>query len=252
MNRQERAGRGRCGRCPDYDILGSFLVGVEWNVSKFLAFGMLFWLLGNPIAAIIVLLLILYVLDRRFVGLSPSLLKPLKRRSRIRKLKQQLGTNPHDVSAKMELARLLIERRAYREARQWLEPLQETMDHSAEFWDDLGTCWLHTGEPERGEAAIRKALELNARVKYGQPHLRLASLYAATDKNRAIEALQAYQEVHSSSCESYYRLGQLYEQLDRKEEAREAWKQAVAIYRSLPRYKKREERKWVLKSMLKR
>ncbi|GAC43638.1 FOG: TPR repeat [Paenibacillus popilliae ATCC 14706] len=152
----------------------------------------------------------------------------------------------------MELARLLIERRAYREARQWLEPLQETMDHSAEFWDDLGTCWLHTGEPERGEAAIRKALELNPRVKYGQPHLRLASLYAEADKNRAIEALQTYQEVHSSSCESYYRLGRLYEQLGRKEEAGEARNQAVAIYRSLPRYKKREERKWMLKSMLRR
>lgn len=222
------------------------------NVSKFLAFGMLYWLLGNPIAAIIVLLLLLYVLDRRFVGLSPSLFRPLKRRNRIGKLKQQLGANPHDVSAKLELARLLIERRAYREARQWLEPLQETMDHSAEFWDDLGACWLHTGEPEQGEAAIRKALELNPRVKYGQPYLRLASLYAETDKNRAIEALQAYQEVHSSSCESYYRLGKLYEQLGRKEEAREAWSQAVAIYRALPRYKKREERKWMLKSMFKR
>ncbi|BFH16600.1 hypothetical protein J6TS7_42980 [Paenibacillus dendritiformis] len=239
-----------CG--PVYGILGSLLVEVDVNVSKFLAFGMLFWLLGNPIAAIIVLLLILYVLDRRFVGLSPSLFKPLKRRNRIGKLKQQIGANPHDVSAKMELARLLIERRACREARQWLEPLQETMEHSAEFWDDLGTCWLHTGDPERGEAAIRKALELNPRVKYGQPHLRLASLYAETDKNRAIEALQAYQEVHSSSCESYYRLGKLYEQLGRKEEAREAWHQAVAIYRSLPRYKKREERKWMLKSMFKR
>lgn len=111
------------GRGLDCGILGLFLVGVELNVSKFLAFGMLFWLFGNPIVAIIVLLLILYVLDRRFVGLSPSLFKPLKRRNRIGKLKQQLGTNPHDVSAKMELARLLIERRAYREARQWLEPI---------------------------------------------------------------------------------------------------------------------------------
>jgi tetratricopeptide (TPR) repeat protein len=222
-------------------------------MSKFLAFGILFWLFGNPLVAILVLLLILYVLDRRYVGLSPSLFKPLKRRNRIGKLKQQLGTNPHDVPAKMELARLLIGRSAYREARQWLEPLQETMNHSAEFWDDLGTCWLHTSELARGEAAIRKALELNPRVKYGEPHLRLASLYAEeTDKTRAIEALQTYQGVHSSSCESYYRLGQLYEQLGRKEEAKEVWNQAVAIYRSLPRYKKREERKWVLKSMLKR
>ena len=50
---------------------------------KFSLFVFLFWLIGNPFVAILVMLILLYLLDRRFVGLTPSVFKPLKRMSRI-------------------------------------------------------------------------------------------------------------------------------------------------------------------------
>lgn len=221
-------------------------------VSKIIGFSMLWWLLGNPFLAVIVLLLLIYIIDRQFIGLSPSMIKPLKRMNRISKLKQQLHTNPHDISAKQELARLLMERKNYREARHLLEPLQESMDHSAEYWDDLGTSYIHTGDPERGDAAIRTALAINPRVKYGEPYLRLAAMYSQSDKNKAIEVLQSFQHIQSSSCEAYYRLGLLYEQIGKQEEAKNAWEEAIHIYRALPRYKKRHERKWMMKCRFKR
>src|SRR5688572_28173127 len=99
---------------------------------KFSLFLLLAWLFGNPFIAILVMLIMLYVLDRRFVGLTPSILKQLKRSSRIIKLKQHIGLSPNDVSAKQELARLFIEKKNYREALKWLEPLQNTLDDSAE------------------------------------------------------------------------------------------------------------------------
>lgn len=218
---------------------------------KLLGFSFLYYFFGNPFIAIIVLLLILYVLDRRFIGISPSFIRPLKRMQRISKLKQELDANPHNTSVKQELAHLLIERKQYNEARKWLEPLQERMDNSSEYWDDLGTCYIHTGEPEKGEQAIRHALEINPRVKYGQPYLRLAVFYSKTDKQKAIQALQEFGAIQSSSCELYYRMGCLYQEMDQKHEAKEAWSEAVRLYRMLPKYLKRKERSWMIKSRLK-
>lgn len=217
-------------------------------MAKVLLFSLLWIIFGNPFVAIIVLLVVLYLLDRRFVGLTPSFMKPLKRRGRIAKLKQQLALNPNDTSAKMELARLLIERRAYGEARRILETASSAMEHSAEYWDDLGTALLHTGNPEEGERAIRKALDINPRVKYGQPYLRLAAA-SRNEPEKALALLDELRSIHSSSCEAYYRMGRIYKDLGRREDARRAFEEAVGIYRTLPRYKRREERPWALRSM---
>jgi tetratricopeptide (TPR) repeat protein len=220
-------------------------------MGKFLLFGILWFLFGNPIVAIIVLLIILYILDRRFVGLSPSIVKPYKRARRIGQLRQQLSLNPNDMSARMELAHLLIERKSYQEARKLLEPAAETMAHSAEYWDDLGTALLYTCSRAEGESMIRRALDINPRVKYGQPYLRLAAVNR-DQPEKALKLLDELQAIHSSSCEAYYRMGLIYRDLGRKAEARRAFDEASAIYRTLPRYKRREERPWAIRSRLAR
>ncbi|GGF98404.1 tetratricopeptide repeat protein [Paenibacillus abyssi] len=221
-------------------------------MSKFLLFPLLWWIFGNPFVAIIVLLVILYFLDRRFIGLSPSLVKPLRRRSQIAKLRQQLLLNPNDITAKQDIARLLIEKKSYREARKWLESVGNVMEHSAEYWDDLGTVYLHTGDKARGEEAIQRAVAINPRVKYGQPYLRLAALHSKSDADRAIRYLDEFRTIHSSSCEAYYRLGEIYKLLGRTEEAKQAFGEALLIYRSLPKYKKRQERKWAIRSLIRK
>jgi tetratricopeptide (TPR) repeat protein len=218
------------------------------TMFKILGFLLLWRLLGNPFLAIIVILVLFYVLDRRFVGITPSFVKPLKRLGAIRRLRQQVYMNPNDIPAKHELARLLIERKRYREAKEWLMPLQDP----AEFWDDLGNCLAHSHEREAAEAATRNALSINPRVKYGTPYLRLASLDARNNPQAAIAHLESFRTIQSSSCEAYYRLAQIYSQLGRMADARHALAECGTIYRSLPRYKKRQERKWALLAFLKR
>ncbi|MBD2871545.1 tetratricopeptide repeat protein [Paenibacillus arenilitoris] len=217
-----------------------------------LLFVMLTWLLGNPFVAIIVILLLLYVLDRRFVGLTPSLFKPIKRLSRIKKLKQHIAFSPSDVSAKHELARLLIERKRYREALGRLEPLRDALEDSAEYWDDIGACYLFTGDEERGADSIDRALAINPRVKYGAPYLRLAAHYSSGRSDEALAYIRAFQEIQSSSCEAYDRLASIYKRLGRRQEAKSAIEEGLRIYRMLPRYKKRQERKWAVRLLLKR
>ncbi|QHW33511.1 tetratricopeptide repeat protein [Paenibacillus rhizovicinus] len=218
---------------------------------KVLLFFLLWRLTGSPILAVIVFLIILYVLERRYVGLTPSIVRPLRRMSTIKRLRQQIAMNPNDVPAKHELARLLIERKRYAEAKAWLMPLQDALENSAEFWDDLGACLLQLGELEAAEASIGNALSINPRVKYGTPYLRLASIYAKKDPQKAIGYLQAFRGIHSSSIEAYYKLAEIYTLLGQRDEAKRMFAECGTIYRSLPRYKKRQERKWALRAWLK-
>ncbi|NHN35278.1 tetratricopeptide repeat protein [Paenibacillus agricola] len=220
-------------------------------MSKLLLFVALIWLTGSPIIAIIVLLIVFYVLERRFIGLSPSVLKPLKRARKLSRLHQELRLSPHQTSTKLEMARLWIEQKKYAQAYELLLQIAKVMEDSAEVRAELGICELKLGHLQQGEQSILQALELNPHVKYGEPYLRLAEAWADQDPHRSIAYLQQFQSVNSSSCEAYYRLGQLYSQLGSKAEAREAYRATVELYRGLPKYKRRFERRWVLLARIK-
>ncbi|WP_136604575.1 tetratricopeptide repeat protein [Paenibacillus dokdonensis] len=221
-------------------------------MGKIFGFFLLWRLLGNPFLAILVILVIVYLLDRRFVGVFPSLTKPFKRMGQSSRLRTQISMNPNDISSKHELARLLIDRKKDAEAMKLLESIEAQSEDSAEFWDDLGTVYLRQGNTQKGENYVLKALELNPRVKYGRPYLRLADVYKNSDRDKAVDYVHRFQEIQSSSCEGYYLLGMMYKDLDRKEEALAAFQESINIYRSLPKYKKRQERKWAVLSMMKK
>lgn len=219
---------------------------------KFIGFFLLWRLLGNPFLALLVIIVVVYLLDRRYVGIFPSITKPFKRMSIISKLRGQIALNFNDVSSKYDLARLLMERKKYKEALDVLEMIQEPYEHSAEYWNDLGTVMLKLGSIDQGETYILKGLELNPRVKYGQPYLRLAEVYQNQDRDKAQKYVRQFQTIHSSSSEACYLLGMMYKALDRKEEAKSSFQESIDIYRTLPKYKKRQERKWAVRSLLRK
>src|SRR5690606_34351702 len=178
------AGAGREAR----DTIKTFHIPVNPEVqAKTISalFALLWLILGNPVAAIIIVLLLLYFLNRRFVGLTPSIARPLKRMRQLSQLRAQIGVNPHDHSAKMQLVRLLVEMKRYKSARELLLEMRTNMEHSAEFWSELGACELALGRPDEGERHMERALEINPRVKYGEPYLRLAETFASRDPAKA-------------------------------------------------------------------
>lgn len=220
-------------------------------MGKLLIFSLLWWVIGNPFVALIVLIIILYALDRRFVGLTPSVLKPLKRSRRLSKLKEELRLSPHHTSTKLDIARIYMEQKKYAAALELLEQVGEVMDDSPDVLSEKGICKLKLGAAEEGERLILQAVELNPRVKYGDPYLILGESFADKDAEKAIRYLERFREVNSSSCEAYYLLGQLYRKLGSEEEARRSFREAVELYRGLPKYKRRHERRWALLARLK-
>ncbi|PYI53191.1 hypothetical protein DLM86_19450 [Paenibacillus flagellatus] len=217
-------------------------------MSKFFLFALIWWLVGNPFLAIIILLVVLYLLDRRFVGLSPSLLAPYRRNRRLSRLKRDLLLAPHNASAKLEAARLYIEKGRYAEALELLEQVGDVYD-SADVVYETGLCRLKLGRIEEGEKLILQSLEMNPRVKYGEPYLRLGETFAPIDPDKAIRYLEQFRGMHSSSVEGSYKLGRIYDRLGHRAEAKRAFAEALLVYRALPRYKRRAERRWALLSM---
>ncbi len=215
-------------------------------MGKIIIFVLLWRLLGNPILAILVLLAILYLIDRRFFGFTPSFVKPFKRSRRLSQLRQELVANPHHTRNKLEAARLLIEKKQYTAALEYLDQVRPIMEDSPEVLYEIGYCYLKLGRVEEGEKLILQSLEMNPRLKFGEPYLRLGEAVASVYPEKAIGYLEQFRSEHSSSCEAYYRLGKLYAQLGRTQEAAAAFKATIQMYRSLPKYKRRTERRWAI------
>lgn len=137
-----------------------------------------------------------------------------------------------------------MEKRRYSEAMVLLDELIRVMNDSADVWFEAGRCRLKLGDLSVGEAHMLQALQLNPRVRYGEPYLRLGDAFAAVDQIKALSYLRQFQEIHSSSCEAYYRLGLILESIDQKDQAQLAYGEAITIYQSLPKYKRKSERRW--------
>ncbi|AIQ12720.1 tetratricopeptide repeat protein [Paenibacillus durus] len=215
---------------------------------KFIGFMLLWNLVGNPFLALIILLAVLYFIDRRYVGIFPSIARPFRRARQGSRLRTQISLNPNDVSSKFELARLLAERKKFREAQELLLQIGDRYEQSAEYWVDLGYANIKLGQLEEGESQMLRGLEINQRVQYGQPYLRLAEGFRHSDRDKSLHYLHEFKEIQSSSSEAYYLLGSMYKALGQSTEAKQAFTESIDVYRSLPRYKKRQERGWALRS----
>lgn len=221
-------------------------------MGKVFIFSILWWLTGNPFVAMLIILLLLYVLDLRFVRLLPDITKPYRRWRRLSNLQNQLRLNPHDTNSKLEIARLHMEKHQYKEALPYLEEISTVMQDAPEYLCDKGICLLKVGRMEDGLPLIDQALKANPRVKYGEPYLVMGEAYAKQNQQeKALACLEELARMNMSSCEVYYKLGELYLALQQKEKAKASYREAVEVYRGLPSYKRRTERRWALLSWLK-
>jgi tetratricopeptide (TPR) repeat protein len=218
-------------------------------MGKFLVFYLIWRITGNPILAIIVLLVIYYFVDRRYIGLLPSISKPFRRRSRMAQLRRMIHVNPHDMPAKQDLAELYIDTRQYRRALELLHSLPKHALESPSVLYDLGQCQLALGDVAQGEALITQALQTDARLSHGEPYLKLAAAVAQSNPERSMEYLSRFQQQNVSTCESYYRIGLLQQQFGHADAALRAWRDCLDTYRSLPRFRKRTQRRWVIKAL---
>jgi tetratricopeptide (TPR) repeat protein len=218
-------------------------------LSKFFLFYILYWILGNPILVILILLLLYFMLDRTYFGFIPNPFKAFKKAGRIRELQRIVAINPHDSRSLKELGIYMIEKKDYQKARQYFEQAISKLANDPEFNYYYGLSVARSGDIRRGRELVDKALEHSPGLKYGDPLIQFAEVYIDNgDYSSALPLLERFESIHSSSSRGFYQMGLVKLKLGEKGEGTEYLKKAIAAFRASPRFKRKIDRRWAWKA----
>jgi tetratricopeptide (TPR) repeat protein len=221
-------------------------------LRNLIIFSILTMLFGNPLIAILIIIAFYVAIDIRYFGITRRLIGLVRDETTISDLKQQVALNPSNATALKDLGRLCVRKKRYQTARHYLEQAILRLEDSDEANYFLGLADLKTGRKEEGLARIQKALALNPRLLYGEPYLRLGEFYLDQDKRaEALDMLNHFKEIHSSSSEGFYQLGRLYMKLGDQKKAHEMFQRSYEVFKMSPWYKKKIDRPWAWKAWLK-
>jgi len=214
-------------------------------MSRFFLFALLTWITGNPVLAVLVIILL--SLPGWWAGSRWAFRLSRKLRSwgEAGRLRRTLAINPHDAKARTDLGAILARQGRFREARAELEQVLPRVDDLPEANYYLGLSLMSDGEFERGRALVEKALSINPKFGYGEPHLRLGDFrFERGEWAQAAELYRQATEIYGSSVEGWYKLGQALRELGRRDEAHAALQEALASYRTAPWYRRADDRPW--------
>jgi tetratricopeptide (TPR) repeat protein len=214
-------------------------------MGRFFLFALLTWITGNPLLAVLVIVAL--SLPGWWAGSRWAFRLSRKVRSwgEAGRLRRSLAINPHDAKARTDLGAILARQGRFREARVELEQALPRVDDLPDANYYLGLCLLNDGEADRGRELVERALAINPKFGYGEPHLRLGDFHIGRKElEPAATRYRQATDVYGSSVEAWYKLGQTLHDLERRDEAREALQEAIASYRTAPWYRRSDDRPW--------
>src|SRR5689334_23044257 len=152
----------------------------------------------------IMALAVVFVVLRRFI---PDPWVVARTWGRIRALDAQIAANPANVTARRDLATIWLERLRPGRALALLDEARKRHPDDAELLYLTGLARLRSGDREGALEPLVKAVEIDPRVRFGEPYLVAAE--ALSDLGRleeAEDALERYTSVSSSSMQGWVRL----------------------------------------------
>ena len=195
------------------------------------------------------MLLLYYTIDRTFWGFIPDPFKTFKRAGRIRELQKIVAINPSDARSLKELGIFMIDKREYESARKYFEKAAQKMADDPEFNYYYGLSVARCGDREKGRQLLDAALKTSPGLKYGEPFIMFAEVYSDSgDYRSALNLLERFEKIHSSSSRGFYQLGYVKLKLGMNAEGAEYLKKAIAAFKASPRFKRKQDRKWAWKA----
>jgi hypothetical protein len=218
-------------------------------VEKIFLWALLSWVTGQPLLALLAVLLLSGAGYGYLSGRLFRIPRAVERWGAIRELRQAVRANPHDAAARSDLGRLLVEAGRPAAALPHLEAAVTRMPDAPETLYYLGAARLGVGDGAGGRPLVERALALDPKLRYGEPHLALADYHLRQGSPAdAIPPLEAFIALHASSVEGRYKLARAYLATEDRERARLLAADAVRAYRDSPPFRRREERLWRLKA----
>jgi tetratricopeptide (TPR) repeat protein len=191
-----------------------------------------------------------------FFVLRPFIPDPwvlVKTFGRIQALGAQISANPANVTARRDLAELWLERLRPRKALSLLDEARQRDPNSAELLYLTGVARLRSGDAEGALEPLIKAVEIDARIRFGEAYLAAAEALVTLGRfEEAEDAIERYVNVNSSSVQGFVWLSEVRRRRGDREGAREALREALATWSQVPGFRRRAELRWWLRAQLAR
>jgi predicted Zn-dependent protease len=172
---------------------------------------------------------------------------------RIRSLDAQIAANPANVTARRDLAEIWLQRLRPRRALALLDEARVRAPDDAELLYLTGVARLRSGNAEGALEPVVKAVEVDPRVRFGEPYLVAAEALMKLDRlEEAEDALDRYVASNSSSLQGYVRLAEVHSRRGNKEASKKALREALDTFAQLPAYRRRVELGWWLRAWIAR
>lgn len=210
-------------------------------------------LLGTPYFTIMIILALIYLFDRFFIGILPNIFAPIRVKSTIKKLESELRINPSNASNSMELGILYFNRKRYSKALEYLNKSYERIKDSDRLFLYRGMALIETGYKKEGIDNLRKAVEISEGTGYGLPYVYLLS-NAMEDPSIKQDEKKTLEDKfwRYANTENLYRMGMMYKRHGDREKAKEMFDNAIKEYSYCPKNLKKLHRRWALLSRLNR
>ena len=187
---------------------------------------------------ILVILVLLYVFRDRIPNPSDW----VRRSQTYSRLKRTVEVNPYDSTARRDLGMVLLEKKMPQDAlAHFLEALKKEPD-SAEVNHFAGLAYLRSGNAGEAEKRLKKASELEPRLRYGESWLYLGEAEIALGKfDSALESLKKHLSINNTSIEGLYQYARALNALGKKDEARKAIEDGIRYHKGNPSFRRRRD-----------
>jgi predicted Zn-dependent protease len=175
----------------------------------------------------------------------------LKHAGRVRNLKAQIAQNQDNVTARRDLAKILLEKRRPRRALKLLEEARRRDPDNVELAFLQGKALLLSGRAEEALAPLVQAAHANEKFQYGDAYLIAGrALYALNRNAEAEDAFARYVSINSSTVEGRVRLACARRELRDAAGFKAATREALETFAHVPRFRQRKELIWYLRARL--
>lgn len=216
-------------------------------MSTYLVWVLLSMVTGSPLGAAITMLVGAWVLQKYALP-TPISLGWFRQRRRAGALERLLEVNPHDRSARFELAELLVARGAHRKAVDVLRPCLER-DRDDDTLFVMGVATYGAGNRDEGEQLLSMVGQRSPEFRQGAVWLELGrGRLAHGDAKGACEALERFVQTRMSTIEGRYLLARAQRAVGDSGKARTSMREAWLEYSRAPKFQKRRERAWAYRA----
>jgi tetratricopeptide (TPR) repeat protein len=169
----------------------------------------------------------------------------LRQRQGFRRSMEAATINPRDAGAHYQLGLIYQYRRQYSEAIARFQKAIEIAHDETDAHFQLGRIAREQGRLQDAINHFSVVLEQDDKHAHSEIWREIGATYlAASMFAEAKEALQKFVDRRSYDPEGLYYYGKTLEQLEKRDEAREAFARCVEAVKTMPSYRYREQRKW--------